>query len=152
MVQISSGMWNPEAQLFEIRTNGSHFVKNHLKSWQKRQDFEWSYFGMTKARPFENRTIWNPTSKMSGFKCLRISFGRISDPHCSPKKFETLTITLQQGSEKNSTLPRLFKIFAHYSRSSSLHNIILNVFCVVLVLWSLLPTEKLSFAPSRPTS
>ena len=65
MVWISNGIWNPEAQPFEIRTNGRHFVKNHLKSGQKRPDFEWL---IAKARPFENRTIWNPTFKKSGFQ------------------------------------------------------------------------------------
>ena len=29
MVWISNGIWNPEAELLEIRTNGHHFVKNH---------------------------------------------------------------------------------------------------------------------------
>ena len=43
-------------------------------------DFEWS---VAKARPYENRTIWNPTFKMSGFqtfpdfKRFRISNGLI---------------------------------------------------------------------------
>ena len=46
MVWISNRIWKPEAQLFEIQTNGRHFVKNHLKSGQKRQDFEWSGFQM----------------------------------------------------------------------------------------------------------
>ena len=41
MVWIVNGIWNPEAQPFEIRSNGRHFVKNHLKSKQKRPDFEW---------------------------------------------------------------------------------------------------------------
>ena len=31
-------------QPFEIQTNGCYFVKNHLKSRQKRHDFEWSGF------------------------------------------------------------------------------------------------------------
>ena len=45
------GIWDPEAQLFEVQTNRRHFVKNHLKSWQKYPDFEWSGFKMvgTKA-------------------------------------------------------------------------------------------------------
>ena len=34
LVWISSGIWNPKAQSFEIRTNGEHFVKKHLKSSQ----------------------------------------------------------------------------------------------------------------------
>ena len=53
-----------EAQPFEIRTIGRHFVKNHLKSGQKRPDFVWSgfrtvgtiatyYVTIAKARPFQ---------------------------------------------------------------------------------------------------
>ena len=41
MAQILNGIWDPEAQLFEIQTNGCHFVKKHLKSGQKRQYFKW---------------------------------------------------------------------------------------------------------------
>ena len=42
MVRISNGIWNLEAQPFEILANGSQLVKNHMKSHQKCQDFEWS--------------------------------------------------------------------------------------------------------------
>ena len=42
MVQISNGIRN----LFEISTNGRHFVKNHLKSGHKALDFEGSGFQM----------------------------------------------------------------------------------------------------------
>ena len=59
MVWISNGIWNPEAQPFEIRTNGRHFVKNHLKTG-----------------PFEIRP-----SKSPDFKCFRILNGQVSDPH-----------------------------------------------------------------------
>ena len=45
MVQILKGFWNPEAQPFEIRINGHHFVK----------------------KPFEIQT------KMFGFKMVRFS-------------------------------------------------------------------------------
>ena len=31
MVQILNGIWDPEAQPFEIQTNGCHFVKNHFE-------------------------------------------------------------------------------------------------------------------------
>ena len=47
----------------EIRTNGCHFVKNHLKSGHTHPDFEWSGFQMVgaiaiaKAQLFENWTI-----------------------------------------------------------------------------------------------
>ena len=50
MVRISNGVWNPEAQPFEIQTNNHHFVKNHLKSdiqkygFQMFLDFEVSDF------------------------------------------------------------------------------------------------------------
>ena len=75
LVWISNGIWNSEAQPFEVRTNGRHFFQNQLKSGQKRPDFEWSGFQMfgtmtiaiAKTRPFENQTIWNPTLKKSGF-------------------------------------------------------------------------------------
>ena len=46
MVWILYGIWNPEAQPFKIRTNGSYFVRNHLKSRQKWPYFEWSGFLM----------------------------------------------------------------------------------------------------------
>ena len=58
----------------EIQTNGHLFVKSHLKSGQKRPDFEWSGFQMVetiaiaKARPFENWTIRIPTFKKFGFQ------------------------------------------------------------------------------------
>ena len=75
MVRILNGIWNLEAQPFEIRINGCHFIKNHLKSGQNCTDFEWFGFWMVgtraidigKAQPFENRTIWNQTFKKSGF-------------------------------------------------------------------------------------
>ena len=37
------------AQLFEMWTNGGHFVKNHLKSGQKHPDFGQCGFQMAKA-------------------------------------------------------------------------------------------------------
>ena len=75
MVQILNGIWKPEAQPFEIRTNGCHCVQNHLRSIQKCLDFEcW----MAKTGPFE---IW--PSKIPDFKCFRIW-----DPHCT--KISTL--------------------------------------------------------------
>ena len=46
MVWILNGVWNPEAQPFEIWTNGRLFVKNHLKFGQKWPNFEWSGFWM----------------------------------------------------------------------------------------------------------
>ena len=73
MVRILDGIWNLEAQPFEIQMNGHHFVKNHLKSGQKCQDFGW--FGLqmvgTKAmtQTFE---IW--PSKNMDFKWFRISW------------------------------------------------------------------------------
>ena len=96
MVRILNGIWNLEAQPFEIQTNGCHFVKHHLKSRQKCPDFEWSSFWIVgtkaatiaKARPFENWTIWNLTFKKSGFqifpgfKFFQILNRQISDPHC----------------------------------------------------------------------
>ena len=52
MVRILNGIWNPEAQPFEMQTNGKQSL-----------DLEWSCFGMVetlataKDRPFENGTI-----------------------------------------------------------------------------------------------
>ena len=79
MVQISNLIWNSKAQPFEIRTNGCHFIKNHLKSRQKHIDFEWSSFWMVgtiaiaiaKAQPFENWTTWHPTFKKSRFQMFQ---------------------------------------------------------------------------------
>ena len=42
MIQIFNGIWNPEVQPFEIRTNGLHYGKNHWKWGQKCPDFEYS--------------------------------------------------------------------------------------------------------------
>ena len=55
MVWFSKGIWNQEAQPFEIRTKSGHFIKNHLKS----------------------------RGKLLDFKCVQILNGRISDPHCT---------------------------------------------------------------------
>ena len=55
-------MWN--------LTNGHYFVKNHLKSGQKCPDFKWlgpNAIAMAKAKPFEKRTISNPTNRISNF-------------------------------------------------------------------------------------
>ena len=72
MVHIPKGIWNLKARAFEIWTNGSLFVKYHLKSRQKCLDLEWSCFWMVgtvaislaKAQPFKRRTIWNTTFKI----------------------------------------------------------------------------------------
>ena len=76
MVRILNGIWNTEAQAFEIRINGHHFVKNHLKSRQKGLNFKWSGFWMDGAiaiaRPFENLTIRYPTFKKSVIQIVGI--------------------------------------------------------------------------------
>ena len=60
MVQILNGVWNSEAQPFEIQTNG-HQNK-------KPQNVQISYgLFLSLAQPFENWTIWNPIFKKSGF-------------------------------------------------------------------------------------
>ena len=87
MVQIFNGIWNLVSQPFEIQTNGHHFVRNHLKSGQKHSDFEWSGFWMvetlaidiSKAWPFENRTILNPALKKSGFLMVRFQISSVGD-------------------------------------------------------------------------
>ena len=77
MIWISNGIWNLEAQSFEIWTNGSHFVKNHLKSGQKMSRFvmarfsngwDHSYGYGLGTGPYEIRS-----SKSLDFKCFRIS-------------------------------------------------------------------------------
>ena len=52
------------------------FCQKPFEIQKKRPDFEWLVFWMigttaiviAKAQPFENRTIWNPTFKQSGFQ------------------------------------------------------------------------------------
>ena len=40
IVQILNGIWNLEAQPFKIWTSGPHYVRNHLKFWQKLKFFK----------------------------------------------------------------------------------------------------------------
>ena len=63
IVQNLNGIWNLEAQLLEIWTNGHHFVKNHLKSGQKWLDLEMSGFQMVGAL-----TIVKPSHSKSDLK------------------------------------------------------------------------------------
>ena len=49
MVQILNGILYPEAQPFEIQTNGRYLVKKHMKSGQKHPDFKRSGFQMVGA-------------------------------------------------------------------------------------------------------
>ena len=79
MVQISNGIWNLEAQPFDIWTNGSHFVKN---IWNL--DFDWSGFGMIGTRglhyqmPFPGNRIFPKKIWKISSSCLvsgRESFG-----------------------------------------------------------------------------
>ena len=75
MLRILNWIWNLEARLFEIRKNGCHVVKNHLKSRLKCLDCEWSSFQKVVTIPitttidrlFENYTIWNLIFKNSRF-------------------------------------------------------------------------------------
>ena len=113
MVWIWNGIWNPEAQPFEIWTNGCHFVKNHLKSRQKCPDFEWSGFWMVgtiaaaiaKTWPFEICSL-----QSLNFKCLGISNGRISDPHC----IKNFLIFCSLESEAVSVQEKLSKLETKY--------------------------------------
>ena len=77
-------IWNPDKRPpfcqkpFEIQTKMSGF-------WivQFSNDWDSSHSHTTKARPFENQTIFEIwPSKSLDFKCFWISNGRISDPHC----------------------------------------------------------------------
>ena len=64
MVRILNGIWNPEAQPFEIWRNGPHFVKTHLKYGQKRPDFE-----CPRIRIVGTIAIWKPDHlKWSDFR------------------------------------------------------------------------------------
>ena len=77
-------------QPLEIRTNGRHFVKKHLKCGQKCPDFERSGFQMVgtitkgKACPFENRTIWNPFFKKGRFQMFPDFKWSDFRSHCAP--------------------------------------------------------------------
>ena len=44
MVQISNGIWNPETQPFEIRTNGHHLVKKPFEIRTKTIGFQMVQF------------------------------------------------------------------------------------------------------------
>ena len=69
MVLIWNGVCNPEAQQFEIWTNGSHFVIKPLEIRTKMSGFQMvGTIAIAKARQFENWTIRNPTFKKSGFQ------------------------------------------------------------------------------------
>ena len=65
----SPTIWNPDKWLpfwqkpLEIRTKISRF-------WMVRFPNCWT-IAIAKAPPFENRTIWNPTFKKSGFRMVR---------------------------------------------------------------------------------
>ena len=59
LVQILNGIWNPEAQLFEICTNGSHFVKYHLKpDHQKVRISNFSRFQMVEFQIPTECELW----------------------------------------------------------------------------------------------
>ena len=61
----------PEAQHFEIRTNGRHFVKNHMKSGHKRPDFKWS-----------SHCLSPPICKLGLQKVQISNVSGFSEPHC----------------------------------------------------------------------
>ena len=92
MVQISNGIWNPEAQLFEIQTNGRHFVKTFWNLDKNIQILNGPVFEMigtialAKPQPFEKGSLEIWPLKSLNFKCFRTSNGRISDPHCTQLK------------------------------------------------------------------
>ena len=81
MVLISNGVWNPEAQPFEILTNGHNFVKNYLKPGQKCPDFGWFSFKWL-GTFLKLKLLWKPGHLKSGLKTQILNI-RISDPHCS---------------------------------------------------------------------
>ena len=58
--------------------------KNHLKSGQKRSDFEWSGFQMVGTLAIATaKAIWKPGHLKSDLQKVWISNSRISDPHWS---------------------------------------------------------------------
>ena len=127
IVWILNWIWNLEGQPFEMWTNGCHFVKNHLKSRQKRTDFKWPGFRMVKtkaiaiakAQPFENQPIWNQPLKSPGFKCFQISKGWISDPHYVTSCL--IFYSFQQETFENQTFWRLvFEWSRDHSKSGHL--------------------------------
>ena len=81
MIRILNGIWNPEVQPFEIRTNLSHFFENHFKSGQLCQDFKWSGFWMVGTTSIAIAKAW-PFEIRPDFKCIPLTNGWISDPHC----------------------------------------------------------------------
>ena len=81
MVRFWNGIWNPEAQPFEIRTIGNHLNPDKLqpfcqKLFEIRTKMSWLWMvwttalAISKDRPFEYHPIWNPTFK-SGFQMVR---------------------------------------------------------------------------------
>ena len=87
------------------------FVNNHLKSWQKCPDFEWSSFQIVgtialaiskpnhlKDGPFEIRHSISPD-----LKCFWVSKGQISDPYCIFNHMKmSFTIELPQMQKSKS--------------------------------------------------
>ena len=76
IVWILSGIWNLEAQPYEIISTWHHFVKNHLKFGQKYPDYDWSRF----LNGWDYRyghslslTIWKPDHLKSELQKLQIS-------------------------------------------------------------------------------
>ena len=122
-VWILNGIWNPEAQPFDIWTFGRHFVKNHLKSWQNiwisnGLVFKWLELGtvaraISKAQPFGNRTNWNPIFKMSGFQMFldMVGFNIPSVLHNLSNYTVTLLDLERVGAQiPNNWIPNTFKI------------------------------------------
>ena len=76
------GSENLEAQSFEIRANGCHLVKIHLKSGQICPNFKWFGFQMFRIIAIANHLKTGPfeiqSSKSSDFKLLHFSLSETS--------------------------------------------------------------------------
>ena len=70
-----SGIWNPEAQPFEIGTNGRHFVKTTIWNLDK-------WFGFQMVWSIAIGKVRKPNHLKSDFEKVWIWNGRISDPQC----------------------------------------------------------------------
>ena len=102
MVWILKWIWNSEAQLFEIQTNGFNNVKNYFKIRTKLPDFEWSGFKMVWTIAIATLWIANIRNLILK-KNLNV---QISDPNIHSRiqiqwglEFRTLEIRTHSKSE-----------------------------------------------------
>ena len=121
---IWSGIWNQEAQPFEIQTNGCHFVKKTcLRSGQKSTDCEWSSFQMvgTKAIAIGKALLIEfQSSKSPDFKCIRISDSTVAKNFVSTIQMPDTSPIFKPWSEEPTikpTIQMVTKLFVQPLRS-----------------------------------